>query len=220
MTADFVGAGAMAERESTGQRDRLQVEVRKAANTDAARVVAVLARAFDDDPFVNWMAAQDKRRARRIYDAMALAYRMVANYHEVYTTEGVHGAALWAPPGKWQTNLLYQLRLLPQAAKVSGWKRMLTVGAGLNAVEQKHPEQPHYYLYVLGTDPVDQGKGVGSQLVQPVLEKCDRERMPAYLESSKEKNVPFYERHGFRVVERFQVPNGGPPLWLMWREPN
>jgi hypothetical protein len=43
--------------------------------------------------------------------------------------------------------------------------------------------------------------------------------MPAYLESSKEKNVPFYERNGFKVRERFEVPNGGPPIWLMWREP-
>jgi GNAT superfamily N-acetyltransferase len=183
------------------------------------QVVATLARAFDDDPFVNWMAAQDKRRARRIYEAMDLAQRMVARHNEIYTTEGIHGAALWAPPGKWKTGIIYQLKLLPSAARISSWKRLLTVGAGLNAVEQKHPDQPHWYLWVLGTDPVHQGKGVGGQLIRPVLDRCDREHMPAYLESSKEKNVPFYERNGFKLVERFEVPNGGPPLWLMWREP-
>ena len=43
--------------------------------------------------------------------------------------------------------------------------------------------------------------------------------IPAYLESSKEKNVPLYERNGFKVTEVYTVPNGGPPIWLMWRDP-
>jgi GNAT superfamily N-acetyltransferase len=108
---------------------------------------------------------------------------------------------------------------LPGAVRVSGWRRLLTVGTGLASLEEKHPEQPHYYLWVLGTDPLHQGRGVGGQLLSPILQRCDAEQMPAYLESSKEKNVPFYARHGFEVVERFKVPNDGPPLWLMWREP-
>ena len=90
----------------------------------------------------------------------------------------------------------------------------------LNLIEGKHPkEPPSYYLAVLGTEPEFQGKGFGGALMQPVLSRCDRDRMAAYLESSKSRNVPFYERHGFKVVEEISVPNGGPPLWRMWREP-
>ena len=64
-----------------------------------------------------------------------------------------------------------------------------------------------------------QGKGVGTALLRPVLEHCDAEGIPCYLESSKERNVPFYRRHGFEVVEEVSLPDDGPMLWTMWREP-
>ena len=55
--------------------------------------------------------------------------------------------------------------------------------------------------------------------MRPVLEECDRDGIPAYLESSKERNVPLYERNGFRVQRTVDVPSGGPRIWLMWRDP-
>jgi ribosomal protein S18 acetylase RimI-like enzyme len=86
-------------------------------------------------------------------------------------------------------------------------------------MEKAHAEQPdHYYLAVLGTHPDQQGRGVGSALMAPVLAKCDAEGVGAYLESSKESNVPFYERHGFAVVGEVTFPSG-PTIWPMWRDP-
>ena len=201
-------------------REPLSVEVRKARAADLPALTATLARAFDDDPLMNWMCAQDARRARRIYDAMDLSLRDLSFRHgEVYTTDGIHGGALWAPPGKWKMGLLQQILLTPKMARITTWKRLAPVMGGINAVEKKHPHEPHFYLFVLGTDTEHQGKGVGTRLMAPVLEQCDRDGVPAYLESSKERNVPLYERNGFRVTEVFQVPNGGPPIWLMWRNP-
>ena len=201
-------------------RERLAVDVRKATLGDLPALTAALARAFDDDPLVNWMAARDSRRARRVYDAMDLSLRDLSFRHgEVYTTDGIHGGALWAPPGKWKMGLLQQLLLTPKMTRITTWRRLPAVMGGINAVEKKHPQRPHFYLFVLGTDTEHQGKGVGTQLMAPVLDRCDREGIPAYLESSKERNVPLYERNGFKVTEVFQVPNGGPPLWLMWRDP-
>lgn len=201
-------------------RVQLQVEVRKATGADVPELTAVLARAFDDDPFVNWMGAPDRRRARRVYDAMDLGLSGLSMRHdEVYTTDGVRGGALWAPPGKWKMGLLQQLLLTPKMVRTTTWKRLPSVLGGINAVEKKHPQEPHFYLFVLGVDPDHQGKSVGTQLLAPVLARCDQEGIPAYLESSKERNLPLYERNGFRVTEVFQVPNGGPPLWLMWRDP-
>lgn len=206
--------------EQTRAPARISVNVRKACEADVPALTAALARAFDDDPLINWMAAQDARRARRVYDSMEIALRKLSwRHNEVYTTDGVHGGALWAPPGKWKMGMLQQLMLVPAMSHVTTWKRMPRIMAGINAIEKKHPSRPHFYLFVLGTDTVHQGKGVGTQLLAPVLERCDREGTPAYLESSKEKNVPFYEHNGFKVTEKVDVPNGGPPIWLMWRDP-
>jgi len=71
---------------------------------------------------------------------------------------------------------------------------------------------------VLGTDPASQGRGIGSALLAPVLETCDRDGVGAYLESSKERNLAFYARHGFRMTGEVDLPRG-PRVWLMWRDP-
>ena len=82
-----------------------------------------------------------------------------------------------------------------------------------------HPHEPHHYLGILGVSPELQGRGIGSALMQPVLERCDRDGMPAYLEATTPRNRALYERHGFRVVLQVRWPDGGPPLWPMWRDP-
>ena len=210
----------MTQTEARTGREQVAVDVRKAQESDVPALTAALARAFDDDPLVNWMVAQDKRRARRVFDAMDLTLRkMTMPFGEVYTADGTPGGALWTPPGKWKLGVLQQLMLLPDMVRITTFGRLMKVMSGINAIERKHPHQPHFYLFVLGVDTEMQGKGIGGQLMRPVLERCDREGIPAYLESSKEKNVPLYERNGFKVTEVFNVPNGGPPLWLMWRDP-
>lgn len=200
-------------------REPLDSAVRKAAAADREKLVSVMARAFDDDPFANWFVAQDKRRARRIYDFMDVAYRISSPGSEIYTSEGIEGGAFWSPPGKWKMGILQQLMLMPAMIRTSTLKRVPVVMGGLNAVEKKHPHEPHYYLLALGVEPSLQGRGLGTRLMAPILERCDRDRVPAYLESSKEVNVPLYERNGFKVTEEFRLPNGGPPIWFMWRDP-
>jgi ribosomal protein S18 acetylase RimI-like enzyme len=203
----------------TRNREPLEANVRKVTSADRKRLAATMARAFDDDPIANWFAAQDKRRARRIYDFMDVAYRITSPYDELYTTDEVQGGALWSPPGKWKMGILQQLMLLPAMIRTATLRRVPAVMGGLNAIEKKHPHDPHYYLLALGVEPELQGRGLGTKLMAPILERCDRDRVPAYLESSKERNVPLYERNGFKVTEKMDVPNGGPPIWLMWRDP-
>jgi GNAT superfamily N-acetyltransferase len=86
-------------------------------------------------------------------------------------------------------------------------------------MESHHPKERHYYLGTVGTDPEWQGRGVGSALLQPVLDHCDEEGLPAYLESSKQQNLPFYHRHGFDITGQIHSPDGAVTLWMMWREP-
>jgi len=203
----------------TRSREPLEAKVRKATAADRAKLTATMARAFDDDPIANWFAAQDKRRSRRIYDFMDVAYQITSPGGEIYTTDELQGGAYWSPPGKWKMGILQQIRLLPAVVRTASLRRVPAVMGGLNAVEKKHPHEPHYYLLALGVEPDLQGRSLGTQLMAPILERCDREGVPAYLESSKEINVPLYERNGFKVTEEFVVPNGGPKVWLMWRDP-
>lgn len=210
----------MTQAETSGRtHEPLDVNVRKATTADRKRLSAAMARAFDDDPIANWFAAQDKRRARRIYDFIDVCFQITAPHGEIYTTDGLEGGAYWSPPDQWKMGLLQQLKLLPAMVRTASLRRLPQLLGGLNAIERKHPHEPHYYLLMLGVEPDLQGRSIGTKLMAPILERCDRERVPAYLESSKERNVPMYERSGFRVTEKFQVPNGGPPIWLMWRDP-
>lgn len=77
--------------------------------------------------------------------------------------------------------------------------------------------EPHWYLLVIGVDPELQGRGVGSALVRDGLAQADRNGHPCYLETSDPRNVAFYERHGFVVLQEASLGTGGPPAWAMRR---
>ena len=96
--------------------------------------------------------------------------------------------------------------------------RIVRCAAGLLYFASHHPKERHWYLQMLGTEPTQQGHGLGSAVIAPVLERCDRDGERIYLESSKKRNIPFYERHGFEVTAEIQVPRG-PVVWAMWRDP-
>jgi GNAT superfamily N-acetyltransferase len=194
------------------------VEVRKIGAADVPEVAEALARAFADDPVMTYVIPERNHhhRLRRLFelDLQHIALPL----EESYTTVGpVMGAAFWAPPNKWKTPFSQLIRSAPAFLRVLGRNLRPSIRL-MTSVERNHPKTPHWYLMTLGTEPDFQGKGVGSALLHPVLERCDAEGVPAYLESSKEANVPFYRRHGFEVTGEVTVPNG-PTLWLMWREP-
>ena len=190
--------------------------VRRAAQADAGTLAAVLARAFHDDPVMSWVFPRDATRPAWTRRYFRTRLRALLSGGEVYTTADSAGAALWAPPEGWRFGL-WETAALARFLPATG-RRTARVLRGLESVEHRHPETPHWYLAVLGTEPSRQGEGIGSALLSPMLEACDADEIPAYLESSKERNIAFYARHGFRVTEEVGLP-GGPPLWLMWRDP-
>jgi GNAT superfamily N-acetyltransferase len=190
---------------------------RKATDDDVPAMIESLARAFYDDPVFKWLFPDDRKRlgqSRRYFDGRA---RILLRQEETYTVEGGSASAMWARPGEWHDPPLDVMRQFVTLVPALG-RRIPRSLSGLRIIEERHPRAPHWYLAVLGTDPERQGEGLGSALLQPVLEECDRLEIPAYLETGTERNVQFYTRHGFRVTERIDLP-GGPPMWLMWRDP-
>jgi GNAT superfamily N-acetyltransferase len=190
-----------------------------AGGSDVLGIEDTLRAAFWDDPVSAWLLPGEASRSRRL----AWFFRIVLLQHympmrTVWTTPDQAGAALWAPPGHWMIEPREMLGAWPLLLRTGG-RHSLRAAHFLDYVDRAHPREPHWYLGVLGTSPARQGKGVGSALLQPVLNRCDEEGVPAYLESSKESNVPFYRRHGFERTGEIRDPRGGPVLYPMWREP-
>jgi GNAT superfamily N-acetyltransferase len=188
--------------------------------TDLAALSEALADAFFDDPVMSWILRQEQSRIRRL--ARLFSVQLRGHYlplETVWTTPDHAGAALWAPPGHAIIAPTTILRYLPDMVRALG-RHALRALRTLNHVESLHPKTPpHWYLGVLGTRRASQGKGIGSSLLTPVLDRCDAEGIPAYLESSKHANIAFYGRHGFEVTGEIALPFGGPSVWPMWRDP-
>lgn len=195
------------------------VDVRKARADDATSLVDVLARAFDDDPVINWFVRQDAGRAdgmRRFFEVAV--HTLTLPHDEVYTAAGGAGAALWAPPGAWQLGPEEVEALLPDFTSAFGPDHVERTLAGMEMMDAHHPTEPHFYLLLLGVDPTLHSRGIGSALLRTVLRRCDAQRLPAYLEATAPRNVALYERHGFVVTDVLHLPDG-PPFWPMWRTP-
>lgn len=192
---------------------------RRALERDIPALASTLARAFHDDPVAEWACRPERLRPRMLERFHAARLRHLLTHEEVWTVEGAACAALWAPPGRWKTTPSQDLELARCQLHPRLAVRLGLVALGLFGIERSHPlDPPHWYLAVLGTDPVAQGQGLGSAVLRPVLERCDADGVGAYLESSKERNIDFYARHGFRVTRELRLPRG-PKVWAMWRQP-
>jgi len=186
---------------------------------DVPALAAMLARAFHDDPAASWAWRPDSLRPAGLERFQAIRMRQLLPGGEVWTNEELTCAALWAPAGAPPGRLVDDLALAPCFARPRLLARLPLVAAGWMNMERSHPRSPpHCYLAVLGTEPAMQGSGLGSAVLRPVLEQCDIDGVGAYLESSKESNIDFYARHGFRVTEELRLLRG-PRMWGMWREP-
>jgi GNAT superfamily N-acetyltransferase len=193
--------------------------VRDATPADTPRLAQVLSQAFADDPVTAWIFPSEHDRLERLgrfYSEIFLP-RMALGRDEIYTDDGLRGVASWTPPGKGHMSAIDNLRLLPRLAAVCGRDLPRALRA-LSYLESQFPAEPHWHLPFLGVAPEHQGHGVGSLLMRPILDRCDREGSPAYLEASTPRNRALYLRHGFVVLHEIRLPGGGPPMWRMWRE--
>ncbi|MCV2489264.1 GNAT family N-acetyltransferase [Geodermatophilus sp. YIM 151500] len=194
----------------------LGTDVRRAGPGDTAAVGSVLAAAFTDDPVFRWLVPDAGVRAATNREFFHVLVDLLASHDDTWTTAvGVHGAALWVPYGheamSEEAGAGFAARLSelfhPHADRVE---------QVIAAMERVHPTEPHEYLWFLGVAPDVQGRGIGSSLLAPVLERADRCGHPAYLEATSPRSRALYERHGFVAATPIAAP-GGPPLWPMWR---
>jgi GNAT superfamily N-acetyltransferase len=182
---------------------------------------ALLARAFHDDPPVAYMYPDPDDRSRLMPVFMRWNLRHCRMYGETYGTEkSLIGAVMLYPPGVdvWTDARLAQSGFDSLADRLGayGWDRLSkTLNAVADADEQLHQtlHGPHWYLHIIGIDPVHQGLGIGGALLRGVNERTDREGSPTALVTYQPTNLPFYLRHGYEMVCQGIEPTGGLSYW-------
>lgn len=192
-----------------------------ATAADLPAVTRVLTAAFADDPVMRWTfapAADPGAGLRAMFELMIDEYFWRGHLYVVSDTKGVAGAALWSPPDR---DVLQDARLEELFARLAPHlgDELVPRLAELGRTHEHRPAEPHLYLGILGVDPGRQSKGHGAALLAPTLAECDRMGLLAHLESSNERNIPFYERHGFEVVEAYRCGGDGPLMTMMSRRP-
>jgi ribosomal protein S18 acetylase RimI-like enzyme len=189
-------------------------EIRSATRDEMPQAVATIVAAFITDPVARfaWPSPHDHLRS------MPLATSEFAGqsfeHGTAYVSVDFCGAALWLPP-KVHPNSEALERVFRDTATSEHLDDLL---ATFEKMGQWHPDEPHWYLPLIGVEPNAQNRGLGSALMGHAVARCDQQGMSAYLESSNPRNIPLYERHGFEVMGEIQV-GAGPVVTPMLRRP-
>jgi len=194
-----------------------QPRVRIARPQDRPAIHDAIGRAFFDDPVAMHLFPDESTRRRRFGSFARLAIDSFVGHGAIHTTDPVRGAAIWQAPSPPRLGFWTQLRFGLGVAAATRRRVGRAIELG-QTMRRHHLREPHWYLAILGTVPEAQGRGIGSAMIRPILDLCDEQRRPAYLESSKESNIPFYQRQGFEVVDEIRIEDG-PTLWPMRRRP-
>ncbi|WP_327304606.1 GNAT family N-acetyltransferase [Streptomyces sp. NBC_01298] len=196
------------------------LEIRQAGPSDRDAVARLLDEAFRGDPVSSWVFPDPEHRAAvhgrflGVFVDVALAEGRID-----YASDG-SAAALWlripaADPeaGHVEDEVPAKMRAVADPDN----ERCELVGRLTGEV---HPmAEEHEYLLMIAVAPGRQGEGLGTELIRPVLERCDREGVPAYLEASSERSKGLYERLGWQFTgQAVRLPEG-PLMWPMWRKP-
>jgi ribosomal protein S18 acetylase RimI-like enzyme len=194
----------------------MTISVCKAATPDVPEVAQTLGEAFFADPIFTWWIPEDQRRKEILPELFHIIVDACLAGGQVYRSADGVGASVWTPPGGQPTEE-EMTELAPLFAEATG-EYADGLFEILALMDEKHPKEPHFYLFVLGTRPAWQSQGIGSALLRTVLEGCDETGTPAYLEASSEGNKRLYLRHGFEVTGELQLRDS-PTAWCMWRPP-
>ena len=184
-----------------------------ALHDEAARTISTLVTAFAADPFIRWMFPRADQYLLAFPRVLQFFAGAAFDSDTAYRSADFSAAALWLPPGV-SPDEEGLGQVLANHVEVAMQDQVFAV---MEQVGTGHPAAPHWYLPAMGVDPIRQGSGIGSEVLDHSLARCDQTCRLAYLESTNPANIPFYQRHGFDVVGEIQI-DGSPVLTRMLRE--
>lgn len=193
----------------------LTTSVRSArSESEQQAVVAVMTLAFSTDPMARW-TFPDAAAYLTVWPEIVRAFGANGFAHgAAHLAGGGAAAAMWLPPDV-PPDMERLTALVEQHAPS---EQLVDLERVFAQMETHHPSEPCWYLPLIGVDPTHQGRGYGSALLHYALEQCDREGMPAYLESSNPRNIPLYQRYGFEMIGTIQAGTS-PTVVPMLRRP-
>ncbi|WP_309088021.1 GNAT family N-acetyltransferase [Phenylobacterium sp.] len=188
--------------------------VRAAQASESDAVLDTLMLAFSGDPCLRYVLDTPEKLLKGFRPFARAMGGAALEAGTAWLAEDAAAAALWLPPGV-TTDREAMMAVIGELAREEKLPVLAEVG---ETIARYHPEEPHWYLAMIGVDPARQGRGYGSAILRESLRRCDEDRVIAYLESSNPKNEPLYERHGFEVLGSVQ-PGDFPGIKPMVRQP-
>ncbi|PWT96009.1 MAG: hypothetical protein C5B53_10455 [Candidatus Melainabacteria bacterium] len=194
----------------------------RAPSKDLKLVAADLSAAFYDYSLCHWLFESESNyddTCARLFEALV---RNIGNrFGDVYRLPSGGGAAIWIRSEKLHDiSLKDNFVVLCRTTMLGKFKTISRLLSTHNAMKMHHPQHPpHCYLYLIGVRPDLQRHGLGSRLLSSTLRKVDALSRGAFLETSNQANIQFYERFGFRTTGQYYILKGSPPTWTMWRSP-
>jgi ribosomal protein S18 acetylase RimI-like enzyme len=190
------------------------IRVKTAGIDDQSRLIATMSLAFSTDPAVRWMYPAPETYLEYFPQFVSAFGGRAFESGTAHFIGDVQAVALWLPPDI-QPDEEALMNLFQRTVPEQNQQALFSM---FEQMGDYHPHEPHWYLPLIGVDPIQQRKGYGSMLLEHALKVCDEDQMPAYLESSNPENIPLYQRHGFEVLGIIQAGTS-PPVTPMLRHP-
>lgn len=179
--------------------------MRKAAKEDKQSILDILTQSFNDNRSVNYVVKQDQNRGDRIRKLMDYSFKTCLTFGEVWVSDNQEACALVLFPDKKRFSFRTILWDVKLALGAIGINRVSIVLQREALIKSSHPKEKIAYLWFVAVAPQVQGQGIGNTFMKELIEKCKIIHRPIYLETSMERNLPFYNRLGFEVIRTFDL---------------
>ena len=183
----------------------------------------MLGGAFQTDPLWTVVIGDSVRRPEMLVRMFTALIKTTAVAQGVVErTPGLEGVALWFPPGKdmgvWaMARAGFAMPRFIMRLPRSDRERMMSVLRQVGERREALMSEPHWYVAAIGVDSESQGMGFGSVLMSHGIARANRDEAPIYLETETERNIAFYQKLGFDVIEEFTPRGVGVQMWFMAR---
>jgi len=179
--------------------------MRRAEQKDKRLVVDILSKSFDENKSVNYVVKQDANRQDRIRSLMEYSFNTCLSFGEIWISDDNMACALLLFPEMKKTTLRSILWDVNLATSAIGLSRVIDVLKRESLIKKNHPDKPFTYLWFIGVDPLAQKRGVGSKLLNEVIDMNAKKRRPIYLETSVSNNLSWYKKFGFEIYHKINL---------------